>query len=98
MAGSAQDRNFYVVAYDIPSDKRRTKVHKILSGFGAWTQFSLFECWLSAKEMLLLRAKLDKVLKESEDSVRFYFMCSACLSKVETVGGAKPEEVKVYVV
>ncbi len=24
----------YVVAYDIPDDKRRTKIHQILLGFG----------------------------------------------------------------
>ena len=38
----------YVVAYDIPSDKRRTKVHKILCGYGAWTQFSLFDAGFAA--------------------------------------------------
>lgn len=39
----------YVIAYDIPDDKRRTKVHKLLSGFGKWTQYSLFECFLTKK-------------------------------------------------
>ena len=42
----------YVIAYDIPEDRRRTKVHKILSGFGTWTQYSLFECFLSKKELI----------------------------------------------
>ncbi len=28
----------YVIAYDIPDNKRRTKVHEILLGFGTWTQ------------------------------------------------------------
>ena len=42
----------YVIAYDIPDDKRRTKVHKALCGFGDWTQFSLFECFLDAKELV----------------------------------------------
>ena len=34
---------FTIVAYDIPSDKRRTKIHKLLCGFGKSTQFSLNE-------------------------------------------------------
>jgi CRISPR-associated protein Cas2 len=85
---------FYVVAYDIPSDRRRSKVHKILSGFGQWTQFSLFECYLTEKEHLTLQAKLE----EDEDRVRFYSLCEACLKKVETVGMEQPAEDKVYIV
>ncbi|MBV9707207.1 MAG: CRISPR-associated endonuclease Cas2, partial [Chloroflexi bacterium] len=46
----------YVIAYDIPDDKRRTKIHKLLLGFGVWTQFSLFECFLTRKDLVLLRS------------------------------------------
>ena len=98
MAGSEKGRAFYVVAYDIPSDRRRTKVHKILLGFGKWTQFSVFECYLTPKEMLTLRHKLDKHLEAEEDRVRFYYICEGCLSKVETVGAEKPQEEMVYIV
>lgn len=86
----------YVIAYDIPDDKRRTKVHKILSGYGKWTQYSLFECFLSKKELVALRAKLAKHLIDSRDSVRFYPLCANCLDKVETVGGALPAEDVVF--
>jgi len=89
---------FYVVAYDISNDRRRTKVHKILSGFGRWTQFSLFECHLTEKEHLTLQAKLDKVLDEAQDRVRFYALCEACLKKVDTVGMERPGEEQVYIV
>jgi len=88
----------YVVAYDISSDRRRTKVHKILCGFGQWTQFSLFECFLTEKQLLSLRRRLDGQLKPDEDSVRFYPLCAACQSRVETVGGEKPEEPQVIIV
>ena len=88
----------YVIAYDIPDDRRRTKVHKILSGFGTWTQYSLFECFLSKKELVQLRAKLAKHLKEAQDSVRFYPLCTACLDKVETVGGELPKEDMSFIV
>lgn len=92
------DTSFYIIAYDIPDDKRRTKVHKILSGFGAWTQFSLFECWLTAKQLLILRQKLAKHLSAEKDRVRFYYLCEGCVAKVETVGGHKPEEEMLYLV
>ena len=49
----------YVIAYDIPSDRRRTKVHKTLCGFGQWTQYSLFECHLTDKELVALRGRDD---------------------------------------
>lgn len=92
------DRTLYIVAYDLPSDRRRRKVHKILCGFGQWTQYSLFECYLTEKERLTLRQKLDKILDPEEDSVRFYPLCKACVEKVETIGSEEPEEEQVFIV
>ena len=88
----------YIIAYDIPDDRRRTKVHKILSGFGKWTQYSVFECFLTRKEFVLLKSKLAKHLVDAQDSVRFYPMCANCREKVETVGGSVPTEELVFVV
>jgi CRISPR-associated protein Cas2 len=88
----------YVIAYDIPDDKRRTKVHKILLGYGKWTQYSLFECFLTRKELILLRSKLTEHLVAQEDSVRFYHLCANCVSKVETVGGPPPADAVLFLV
>jgi CRISPR-associated protein Cas2 len=88
----------YVIAYDIPDDKRRTKIHKILLGYGKWTQYSLFECFLSRKELILLRSKLTEHLVAKEDSVRFYPLCANCVSKVETVGGPPPADAVLFLV
>ena len=88
----------YIIAYDISEDRRRTKIHKILSGFGKWTQYSLFECFLSKKEFILLKAKLAKYLGDPKDSVRFYPLCASCVEKVETVGGEPPTEDIVFIV
>jgi CRISPR-associated protein Cas2 len=91
------DTRFYIVAYDISSDKRRNKMHKILSGFGQWTQFSLFELFITDKELVLLQNKLEKILNVEKDSVRFYPLCAACLKQVETVGSDLPKEPKVFI-
>ena len=88
----------YVIAYDIPDDKRRTKIHKVLLGFGKWTQYSLFECFLSRKDLILLQAKLAEHLIAQEDSVRFYPLCVNCVSKVETIGGSLPSDDQVFIV
>lgn len=88
----------YVIAYDIPDDRRRTKVHKVLSGYGHWTQYSLFECFLTEKQYIQLRQRLERHLSPGKDSVRFYPLCATCNARVETVGGPKPTEPELYVV
>ena len=88
----------YVIAYDIPDDKRRTKVHKVLLGYGKWTQYSLFECFLTRKQLVLLRSKLTDHLRAKEDSVRFYPLCANCVSKVETVGDPPPADTVLFIV
>ena len=90
--------SLYVVAYDIQDDKRRTKVHKVLKGFGEWTEFSLFECFLTKKELLQMRAKLDKHLDARTDRVRIYTICDACVPKIETVGIPEPVEKNSYLI
>src|SRR5260370_35044214 len=88
----------YVIAYDIPDDRRRTKVHQILMGFGKWTQYSLFECFLSGKELVLVRSKLAEHLVAAEDSVRFYPLRANCVAKGETVGSVPPAEEDCFIV
>ncbi len=94
----SDDVTCYVVAYDIPDDRRRTRIHKTLLGFGKWTQYSLFECFLTKKQLILLRSKLAEHLVPQEDSVRFYPLCANCVARVETVGGPQPEEELLFVV
>ncbi len=88
----------YVIAYDIADDKRRTKIHQVLLGFGKWTQYSLFECFLSRKDLILLQAKLAQHLVAQQDSVRLYPLCANCVSRVGTVGGSLPSDDQVYII
>jgi CRISPR-associated protein Cas2 len=36
---------FYLIIYDLPNNKaankRRTRLHKMLTGYGKWTQYSV---------------------------------------------------------
>ena len=97
-AATSGQTTCYIIAYDIPDDRRRTKIHKILSGFGEWTQYSLFECFLSKRELVLLKSKLAKHIQDTQDSVRFYPLCVNCLDRVETVGGEPPREDVLFIV
>jgi CRISPR-associated protein Cas2 len=69
-----------------------------LKGFGQWTEFSLFECFLTRKELLQMRAKLDKYLDSRTDKVRIYLICDACMTKIETIGILEPKEVTSYLI
>lgn len=88
--------NLYLIAYDIPNDKRRTKIHKTLCGFGKWTQYSFFECFLDEKERITLEYRLKNILNEQEDNVRIYHICANCQAKTQTIGSSPPAEDKVY--
>lgn len=90
------ETTLYLIAYDIPNDRRRTKVHQILCGFGQWTQFSLFECFLTAKERVALHGRILEVINQQEDNVRIYPLCQSCRNKVETMGSSPPAEDSVY--
>ena len=79
---------FVTISYDIPDDKRRTKVHKMLKSYGQWMQYSIFECAdLTDTQYAKLRSRLDRLIDPQTDSVRFYFLCACCQNKVERVGG-----------
>lgn len=85
-----------VVTYDISEDKRRTKIHKALTSYGQWMQFSVFECVLTKTEYVRLRNRLNTLIKPQEDSVRFYFLCECCQAKVERIGGEAVRDDTVF--
>jgi CRISPR-associated protein Cas2 len=92
-----EDSMLYVVSYDIPDDRRRTRIHSLLTGFGTWVQYSVFECFLDRKQRILLEARLLQELHQREDTIRVYGLCGACIPKVEVLGrGDAPREDQVY--
>lgn len=88
-----------LVSYDIPDDRRRTKLAHALKDFGKRVQWSVFECELTAEQVDRLRERVLRRIDEAEDSVRFYPLCSGCRERVEVHGlGVAPEDPQVYVV
>jgi CRISPR-associated protein Cas2 len=93
----AEDTMLYVISYDIPDDRRRTRIHSALTGFGTWVQYSVFECFLDRKQRMKLEARLQKEIHHGEDTIRIYGLCGACHPKVEVLGrGDGPKEDRVY--
>ncbi|MCW1969257.1 MAG: CRISPR-associated endonuclease Cas2 [Anaerolineae bacterium] len=92
-------QKFYVITFDIPDNKRRTKLGNILLGFGERVQRSVFECVLSESQFMALRQQMDKWVKPEEDSVRYYNLGAQSVADVEVQGSGKPTSVPtVYVV
>lgn len=87
----------YVVSYDIPNDRRRGRIHSVLTGFGTWVQYSVFECFLDQKQRMMLEARLLKEINRREDTIRIYGLCGSCTDNVEILGqGNEPHEDVVY--
>lgn len=80
---------FYVITYDISCNKRRNKVAKLLEGYGQRVQYSVFECQLSDRKCQELQKRLQKRVKLSEDSIRFYPLSKHTLSGI-TIWGEPP--------
>lgn len=92
-------KGFIVVSYDVPDDRRRQKLARVLLDHGSRVQYSVFECLLTEKQWEGLRKRIEKIVDKKEDRVRFYHLCEACVGRIELLGEGKIEEdVTVYIV
>lgn len=77
-----KNKGFWVVAYDIADNRRRSRVIKIIQRYGVRANYSVFECMFTQKQLESVRERILKVISLSEDSVIFYPLCRDCYSKV----------------
>jgi CRISPR-associated protein Cas2 len=82
-------RRFYIVSYDIQDDRRRSKIAKLLSGWGDRIQYSVFCCQLNPRERLRLEEGLKGLIKQNEDQAIFL--------DAGIVKGEHPEPEIVYI-
>jgi len=89
----------YLVSYDIPNDKRRTKLSNLLKNFGDRVQYSVFECILSSALHGKMVDGINQLIDEKEDSVRVYALCAACEKQVKIFGQGETSRVEtVYII
>jgi CRISPR-associated protein Cas2 len=62
LEGRRPKRKFVVVCYDIPKDRRRNRVCKLLKNYGERAQYSVFECLLRPKDLRRLRQQLKPLI------------------------------------
>jgi len=91
---------FILVSYDIPDDRRRTRLAKVLEDYGERVQYSVFECDLTQKQLQQLLGEIKRVMSAEQDSVRVYRLCQECVAQIQALGRAEPPagEVLVFLV
>lgn len=93
------NRQFVVVAYDISDDRRRQRLHDALLNFGSGVQYSVFECLVDEKELARMRKQVKRIIKPRLDHVRYYWLCAACVKRIESTRGPEvAHEAEVIVV
>lgn len=86
---------FVLVTYDVNTTeaagrRRLARVARACKDYGVRAQKSVFECRLGDPEWLRLRERLLSECRESEDSLRFYFLDEVAIQKIEHHGVGKP--------
>lgn len=90
---------FVIVSYDIKDNKRRVKAAKTLLDYGTRVQYSVFECILQDNALKKLTQKLQSIIKNDEDTVRFYTLCQNCRSIIQVYGtGVVTTDPDVYII
>lgn len=84
-----------LIAYDVSTveaagRRRLRRVAQACKDYGTRVQKSVFECQLGQQEWVQLKARLLTEYKQDEDSLRFYFLDEAAVSRTEHYGVAKP--------
>ena len=83
-----------LVTYDVNTleqggKQRLRRVAKACEDFGQRVQFSVFEIEVDTAQWAKLKARLEATIKPELDSLRYYYLGSKWVHKVEHVG-AKP--------
>ena len=89
----------YLVSYDIPDTKRRTRLAKTLKDFGDRVQYSVFECILNSDLLEKLVARIDRIVVEKDDNVRIYGLCASCERAIRIMGkGEVTKDEDIYII
>lgn len=80
-----------LITYDVNTTtsagrKRLRKVAKECVNLGQRVQNSVFECLVDPAQFTELRYRLEKIIDEETDSLRYYFLGSNWKRRVEHVG------------
>lgn len=92
-----------LITYDVNTETAagRTRLRKVAKqcvNYGRRVQNSVFECILDNAQCIQLKAKLQELIDESTDSLRFYYLGNNYKTKVEHIGidrGMKADDILI---
>lgn len=61
----------FLVAYDVPDDRRRSRLAKALSSYGDRIQYSVFVADCKPAKFVRLKLKVEALVERESDSVLF---------------------------
>ncbi len=76
----------YIVSYDSPNDRRRTRLAKLLEDYGVRVQYSVFEFDMPPRAFDRLRLEILNLIDLEEDNIRIYRICADCAQYIERHG------------
>ena len=78
----------YLICYDIEDNRERSRVARVLEGYGQRVQYSVFEVHLRPADVGRLREELQTVLGEQGHDVRFYRLTADGLKSSSALDGS----------
>lgn len=80
-----------LITYDVETTtvegrKRLRQVARECVNYGHRVQNSVFECVLTEAQFVMLRERLKKIINNSTDSIRFYFLGKNWERHIESIG------------
>lgn len=93
LSGFDDDRRARVIiAYDIVDDSRRAKVADGLLDHIERVEYSVFDGWVGADELLELWEAARRLLRPAEDAAFALSLCTSCSELAGTIGrGQHPD-------
>lgn len=90
----------YVVCYDVPDDRRRTRLAKCLDGYGDRVQYSVYEAVLDRVLFDNLVEHVQALIDPAEDRVAVFPLCKGCAGRALRLGmqAPVPGEETVFIV
>jgi CRISPR-associated protein Cas2 len=86
------DAKWWLVSYDVRDDKRLRRCARHMEGCGHRVQYSVFRCWMTAREAERLRWELTELLAQ-EDEVLLIPLCDGCVAGIVGIHGSdRPPE------
>lgn len=91
-------KRYCIIAYDVSDNKRRDKVCKSLEKYGLRSNFSVFECMMTDKQLEDLKLRIAKIIDIKEDSVMYYPLCLTCYANIARFPEKKQDSDNVTVI